>query len=85
MNSLGPRQGPLLAGGFVNAGIRVGDEAARLGITTLCDQATGGLAGMGDLDFYKQMFESGRMHARIRASLKTGRLHSWDRLFLLAK
>lgn len=64
--------------GFVDAGIRVGDEAAALGITTLCDQATGGIAGMGDLAFYRQMFDSGRMHSRIRASLFSGRSAEWD-------
>jgi len=68
----------VFAGGFVDAGIRVGEEAARLGITTLCDQATGGLAGMGDLAFYRQMFESGRMHTRIRASLYSDRASEWD-------
>jgi len=64
--------------GFVDAGIRVGDEAAALGITTLCDQATGGIAGMGDLAFYRQMFDSGRMHSRVRASLYSARAAEWD-------
>ena len=67
-----------LGSGFVEAGIRVGDEAAALGITTLCDQATGGIAGMGDIEFYKQMFASGRMHSRIRASLFHDRAAEWD-------
>jgi hypothetical protein len=68
----------VLGDGFVEAGVRVGDEAAALGITTLCDQATGGIAGMGDLGFYRQMFDSGRMHARIRASLFSERAAEWD-------
>ena len=68
-----------LGEGFVEAGIRVGDEAASLGITTLCDQATGGIAGMGDLAFYRQMFDSGRMHSRIRASLYSDRAAEWDK------
>lgn len=68
----------VLGAGFVDAGLRVGDEAASLGITTLCDQATGGIAGMGDLGFYQQMFDSGRMHARIRASLYSERATEWD-------
>lgn len=67
-----------LGTGFVEAGIRVGDEAAALGITTLCDQATGGIAGMGDIEFYKQMFASGRMHSRIRASLFDQMAPAWD-------
>jgi len=69
----------VLSGGFVEAGLRVGEEAAALGITTLCDQATGGIAGVGDLTFYRQMFDSGRMKSRIRASLYSDRAEEWDR------
>jgi predicted amidohydrolase YtcJ len=54
---------------FVSAGRQVGELAAALGITTLCDQATGGLAGPADLDGYRAMFDGGRMKARIRAYL----------------
>jgi predicted amidohydrolase YtcJ len=68
----------VLGAGFVDAGLRVGDEAASLGITTLCDQATGGITGMGDLGFYRQMFDSGRMRARIRASLYSAKADEWD-------
>jgi len=53
--------------GFVQAGREVGDQAAALGITTLCDQATGGLAGPAELDSYRTMFEGGQMKSRIRA------------------
>jgi predicted amidohydrolase YtcJ len=53
--------------GFVAAGREVGDQASALGITTLCDQATGGLAGPAELDSYRAMFDGGRMKARIRA------------------
>jgi len=52
---------------FVGAGREVGEQAARLGITTLCDQATGGLAGPAELESYRAMYEGGRMKARIRA------------------
>jgi predicted amidohydrolase YtcJ len=68
----------VLGAGFVEAGLRVGEEAATLGITTLCDQATGGISGMGDLAFYRQMFDSGRMRSRIRASLYYERGSEWD-------
>ena len=54
---------------FVDAGRQVGEQAAALGITTLCDQATGGLAGPADIDGYRAMFDGGRMKARIRAYL----------------
>jgi predicted amidohydrolase YtcJ len=53
--------------GFVAAGREVGEQAAALGITTLCDQATGGFAGPAELDAYREMFAGGRMKARIRA------------------
>jgi predicted amidohydrolase YtcJ len=53
--------------GFVGAGREVGEQAAALGITTLCDQATGGLAGPAELDAYRAMYDGGRMKARIRA------------------
>ena len=53
--------------GFVAAGREVGEEAAALGITTLCDQATGAIAGPAELDTYRAMFDGGRMKSRIRA------------------
>ena len=53
--------------GFVEAGREVGDQAAALGMTTLCDQATGGLAGPAELESYRAMYDGGRMKARIRA------------------
>jgi predicted amidohydrolase YtcJ len=58
-----------MAGGFAEAGIGVGEEAAALGLTTLCDMATGGLSGAGELELYRQMYEGGRMNVRIRAYL----------------
>jgi predicted amidohydrolase YtcJ len=53
--------------GFVEAGREVGDMAAALGITTLCDQATGALGGPAELESYRQMYDGGQMNARIRA------------------
>ena len=53
--------------GFVAAGREVGEQAAALGITTLCDQATGALAGPAELESYRAMFDDGQMKARIRA------------------
>ena len=53
--------------GFVAAGREVGGQAAALGITTLCDQATGGLAGPDELVSYRSMFEDDQMKSRIRA------------------
>lgn len=56
-----------MSGGFSEAGIAVGEAAARLGVTTLCDMATGGLSGAGELALYGQMYAGGRMSTRIRA------------------
>ena len=53
--------------GFVVAGREVGDQAAALGITTLCDQATGAIGGPAELANYRAMFEGGQMKSRIRA------------------
>jgi len=53
--------------GFVTAGREVGDQAVALGITTLCDQATGGLGGPAELAAYRAMYDGGQMKARIRA------------------
>ncbi len=76
--------GKHLSSGFVKAGIRVGDEASALGITTLCDQATGGLAGAADLEYYRQMIASGQMKTRVRVSLFNDQADTWDRLGTLA-
>ena len=66
-----------LQNSFVEAGREVGDQAAALGITTLCDQATGAFSGAGELDKYRQMFDGGRMKARIRAYLYSSQ-PGWD-------
>jgi len=65
--------------GFVQGCIRVSEEASAFGITTLCDQATGGLAGAADLDAYRQMYASGRMKTRLRASLFYAREDEWNK------
>ncbi|MEE4190279.1 MAG: amidohydrolase [Halieaceae bacterium] len=64
--------------GFVSAGREVGDMAAALGVTTLCDMATGGLSGPAELDRYRAMFEGGAMKARIRAYLFNSAAPLWD-------
>jgi predicted amidohydrolase YtcJ len=64
--------------GFVEAGIQVGEYAASLGVTTLCDQATGVLAGAAEWERYQQMYAEGRMKARIRAYLFDAMGPEWD-------
>jgi predicted amidohydrolase YtcJ len=63
--------------GFVDAGREVGVQAAALGITTLCDQATGGFSGPAELDAYRKMYDGNRMHARIRAYIYSEQ-PGWD-------
>jgi predicted amidohydrolase YtcJ len=63
--------------GFVDAGREVGRQAAALGITTLCDQATGGFAGPAEVDRYRQMYAGNSMDARIRAYLYSAQ-PGWD-------
>jgi predicted amidohydrolase YtcJ len=53
--------------GFVDAGRGIGEQAAALGITTVCDQATGALAGPDEVAAYREMYDGNRMKARIRA------------------
>jgi len=68
-----------MSSGFIEAGREVGDLAASLGITTLCDMATGGAAGPAELERYRQMYEGGQMKARIRAYLFDSAADLWDR------
>jgi len=53
--------------GFVDAGRSVGEQAAALGITTVCDQATGALGGPAEVEAYREMYTGSGMKARIRA------------------
>lgn len=55
--------------GAVDAGIRVSDDAASKGITTLCDMATGGAGGASEIENYRAMFRTGAMNTRVRCYL----------------
>lgn len=63
--------------GFVQAGREVGSAASALGITTLCDQATGSLGGPDELESYRRMYDDGLMSTRIRAYAFSER-PGWD-------
>lgn len=65
--------------GAVDAGIQVGNEAATLGITTLCDMATGGASGYREIENYQKMFATGQMKSRIRAYLYSEVADVWDK------
>lgn len=64
--------------GFVDAGIEVGEQAAPLGITTLCDMAAGAFGAAADIKGFQDMFAAGRMKARIRAYLFDTKAEEWD-------
>jgi len=64
--------------GFVAAGIEVGEQAAALGVTTLCDMAAGAFGAAADIRGFQQMFAAGRMKTRIRAYLFDGQADAWD-------
>lgn len=64
--------------GAVDAGLAIGEQAASLGITTLCDMATGGASGEREIANYHAMFATGRMKSRIRAYLYSEAAVDWD-------
>ena len=66
--------------GFVDAGIEVGNQAAALGITTLCDMAAGAFGAEADIEGFEKMFAAGRMKTRIRAYLFDGKAEEWDKV-----
>ena len=66
--------------GFVDAGIEVGEQAAALGITTLCDMAAGAFGAEADIELFEKMFTSGGMKARVRAYLYDGKAEQWDKV-----
>ncbi len=54
------------------------DKANRLGVTTMCDQATGGFQGKGEADAFHAFAKSGHMTARMRYSLLNVHGPAWD-------
>jgi len=66
--------------GLVDAGIEVGEQAAALGITTLCDMAAGAFGAAADIEAFEKMFAAGRMKARVRAYLFDGKAEEWDKV-----
>ncbi len=53
-------------------------QANRVGITTFCDQGTGGFQGAGEIAAFKAFSESGHMTTRLRYSLFDTSAHIWD-------
>jgi len=56
------------------------ERANRLGITTFCDQATGSVQGVKEIDLYNALAASGSMTARLRYSLSYRLQEKWDSL-----
>ena len=63
---------------LVGAALDVVARANSVGVTTICDQGTGGVLGTGDLDVYAAMAASGRLTTRLRYSLIDLRAEDWD-------
>lgn len=57
---------------------QVCDRANSLGITTFCDQASGGFQGKGEIDAFHAFAASGHMTARLRYSLINAGEKNWD-------
>ncbi|MEN6544006.1 amidohydrolase family protein [Parvibaculum sp.] len=59
---------------------RVCEKANRVGITTFCDQASGGFQGPGEIEAFRKFAVSGHMTARLRYSLIQAGASRWDEL-----
>lgn len=55
-------------------------KANRVGVTTVCDQASGGFQGRGELEAYHAFAASGHMTARLRYSLIQAGERTWDQI-----
>lgn len=63
---------------LVGAALDVVARANSVGVTTICDQGTGGVLGAGDLDVYAAMAATGRLTTRLRYSLLDLRAEDWE-------
>jgi len=63
---------------LAEAALGVCGRANRKGITTFCDQATGMVRGVSEVDIYEALAKSGSMTARLRYSLSYGLAEKWD-------
>ena len=66
----------------VEAGLGVCAKANAVGITTVCDQATGAFGGPSDISTYQAMVASGRMTTRLRYSVLDALGSEWERMGL---
>ena len=58
--------------------VRVSMKASAVGVTTICDQASGGFQGRREMDAFHAFAASGHMTARLRYSLAQTGADSWD-------
>ena len=63
---------------LADACLGVFNSANRVGITTLCDQGTGTFQGVGELDLYQSLKDSGQMTARFRYCVSQAAASKWD-------
>ena len=59
--------------------VRVSMKASQVGVTTICDQASGGFQGRREMDAFHAFAASGHMTARLRYSLAQTGADNWDR------
>ncbi len=62
--------------------VRVAGKANRVGFTTVCDQATGGFQGRGEIAALQGFAQSGHLTVRMRNSLIQAGERTWDALGL---
>jgi predicted amidohydrolase YtcJ len=63
---------------LVAGALAVVRRANSVGVTTICDQGTGGVLGGNDLDVYAALAASGSLTTRLRYSLFDLRADDWD-------
>lgn len=65
---------------LAGATLDICQRANQLGITTFCDQATGSVQGVKEIELYNALAASGSMTARLRYSLSYRLQEKWDSL-----
>lgn len=79
MASVGRHNTAMAGFDLAGACLEVCARANALGITTLCDQATGMSRGVGEVDLYRALAASGNMTTRLRYSVSFVLGEQWDK------
>ena len=70
----------LKSDGFEDACRMVCEKANAAGFTTVCDQATGGFQGPGEIEAFHAFARSGALTVRMRYSLLDGMFERWEEM-----